>query len=146
MYIEVASYLPPRLYCQAVDRERDCRVSISTLLLRDDKEVRCPGQEEEIAQLMFYTVSDLSERRPCAYSMTMANWQTRLRIPLTGTVDGLKDRKRTRQVQVSATIVAGVLEYTPLVVGRVEVEVKDRDKRATCKAVGDPHITTFDGK
>ncbi|KAK7469526.1 hypothetical protein BaRGS_00036472, partial [Batillaria attramentaria] len=146
MYMEISSFLPPRLYCQADDRERDCQVAVSTLLLRENKEVRCPRSDQDISQLVFYTASDFAARRPCTYSLTMQNWGSRMRIPVTGTVDGLKDRKQKRRVQVSATIVAGVLEYPTINLGQVEVEVKDRDKRAICSAIGDPHVTTFDGK
>ena len=145
-YIEVSSFLPPRLYCEPLDRDRDCRVSVTTQLLRTDKEVQCPGESGALSQLVFYTDSDLSDDTPCTYSLTMNNWQSAFRIPLSGTVDGLKDRNQKRVVKVTATISASGLEYQPLILGEVQVEVKDRDKRATCSAVGDPHITSFDGK
>lgn len=145
-YIEVASFLPPRLYCEPVDRDRDCRVSVTPQLLRADKEVQCPGESSALSQVVFYTDSDLSDDTPCTYSLTMNNWQSAFRIPLSGTVDGLKDRNQRRVVKVTATISASGLVYPSLTLGEVQVEVKDRDKRATCSAVGDPHVTTFDGK
>lgn len=76
----------------------------------------------------------------------MANWRSQLRIPVTGTVDGLKDRNRLRIVNVTATIIASGLEFESLTLGRVNVNVKDRDESSICSAVGDPHITTFDKK
>lgn len=96
---------------------------------------------------MFYTDSALSQPdTPCAYALTMNNWQTAFRIPVAGTIDGLKDRNQKRTVLVKATIYASGLLYERIPLGEVEVEVMDRDKRATCQAIGDPHHHTFDNK
>ena len=146
-YIQVSSFLPPRLYCEAVDRDRDCYVLVTPQLLRKNKEVMCPSQDTELAQVVFFTDPELSDAdRACAYTLTMSNWQQDFRIPLTGAVDGLKDGRKNREVKVQAKIYASGLLYETITLGEVEVEVKDRDRRSTCAATGDPHIKTFDKK
>lgn len=145
-YIDVVSYLPPRLYCPSEDRSLECRVSITPTLLRKDKEVRCPGNRQTISQVVLYTDVGVSVVQPCSYWLTMDNWRSQLRIPLAGTMDGLKDNDRQTSVQVKATIIASGLAFESVVLGQVQVNVKDSDSSAICSAKGDPHITTTDGK
>ncbi|RUS80661.1 hypothetical protein EGW08_011565, partial [Elysia chlorotica] len=154
--IQVKSTIPPSLFCPLEDRGDDCSLHISAKLLKIDEEIKCPVDLGgfEITQLVFPLSSSAStpSDATCRYDINILTtqemrWEASVTIQVLGTVDLIKDGDQERSVQLTATIIAGGLNFGSVTAGKVKVNVKDRDGiRRRCESMGDPHHRTFDGR
>lgn len=119
-FINVTTTLPPRLYCLAEDRNRDCHITVSASVILDKKEVKCP-QGPQISPLVFPGSETYKIDGACGYRITMDTWTSPLKVPIQGTVNQLKDGDKIRQVQIIASVVAAGVEYDSRFVGTVKV-------------------------
>lgn len=119
--IEVTATIPPRLFCAQPDRNGACKLFVQTVMEKEKKELKCPGSDEVIYQAVFGMDMSSTERRPCHHEIRMSVWSQILKIPIRGSVDGLKDKDQKREFKVTATIEIGGLVYSTLKVGQVKV-------------------------
>lgn len=109
------SLLPPHLLCGGQLNQTDCEVIVDVRLKKYNKDFYCNG--EVIPQAVFGVVSKVNHSgtsfRPCGFYITAKNWWSVLSIPVVGTIDGLRDRKQTRWVSISISVIkANKIEHT----------------------------------
>ncbi|XP_041370718.1 uncharacterized protein LOC121384400 [Gigantopelta aegis] len=144
-YVDVRCSIPPRLLCTMRDRDAGCSLVVTTELKRERREQRCPTGFE-VSQAVFVMDTMQAAQEPCQYQIDGHAWMNTLRIPVKGSIDDLKDRDKKRDIIITAHVVITDLVVQSVVVGQVDLTVKDRDRSALCLSSGDPHFTTFDKK
>ena len=61
-------------------------------------------------------------------------------------IDGVNDGDKVRSLQLTARVEDPSLGVKEFDIGRIQLNIIDMDKKATCSSINDPHTTTFDKK
>ncbi|XP_056005500.1 uncharacterized protein LOC130050218 isoform X5 [Ostrea edulis] len=136
VYINVTSTVPPRLFYDKAHQNNQCNVTVFAELVKE-KETKCPGSRTPVSQVVFGV--NTFHNKPCYYPITMDTWNTGILIPVKASVDSLKDRDQTRNIQLYVTTPNTTKQFST-----VKVTVVDENKIAVCSSINDPHMTTFD--
>ncbi|GFS24154.1 von Willebrand factor D and EGF domain-containing protein [Elysia marginata] len=142
--LQVKTTVPPAFFCKQADGGK-CSVEVLTQIKQERGELRC-SRREVIPQLVLGTsVIGNGGDKKCGVKINDKNWKGGVSIPVKATVDGVVDRNRVRKVKVSVRIVGQVtMDVQTVQCGEISFKAVDRDKKAFCASVNDPHITTFD--
>lgn len=82
----------------------------------------------------------------CSIEITQDNWQDAHRFVLAAKIDLKFDGNQTRNVTLVYRKMVGDQVKETRTLCTYKVIVIDRDDKAQCKSINDPHITTFDGQ
>ncbi|XP_050396690.1 von Willebrand factor D and EGF domain-containing protein-like [Patella vulgata] len=143
-HIDIKTNVPPQLLCPTGNKGQ-CHVQLVATITAN-KECRC-SENIVFPQLVIGWKPSLGYTKPfCGSSVTVGNWESMIQIPVKATVDGLYDKDMYRYVHVVAVITGSIIHKTETHdIGKVKVQIYNRDYKATCASVNDPHITSFDG-
>lgn len=102
-YINVHSTVPPRMFCDYLDRQDEvCSVRFVANII-STHESRCPDGRE-ITQAVIGWQGSGKDDAFCGSVIDDMSWNTNHRIPIKATIDSLKDKDQIRTVQVSLEI------------------------------------------
>ncbi|XP_041368567.1 uncharacterized protein LOC121382945 isoform X2 [Gigantopelta aegis] len=140
---QIASSFPPSFLCQA--GWTSCSVSVRWELAAADGDLRC-GDGRVANQLVFGGKPPLDDAC-CDVTFTDINWRESRSVRVIAKRDSLVDGDHTRLVHFKYRVTSDNSTTPALTtVQSFNLSVIDGDRRAVCKSVGDPHITTFDGR
>ncbi|XP_012937254.1 uncharacterized protein LOC106011603 [Aplysia californica] len=144
--VQVRPTCPPSALCKPEDNGR-CTVQITTVITTQRREIRCSRREIKPQAVLGVTdIKTGSSSSVCGVEVTKDNWQKPVTIPVKATIDKVIDRDQTRVIQVSIRVTGKITGTTEThEIGKVPVKAIDRDRRAQCSSVNDPHMKTFDG-
>ncbi|GFN75653.1 von Willebrand factor d and egf domain-containing protein, partial [Plakobranchus ocellatus] len=148
--VTIISVLPPRVFCPPPSGNAtngQCVITISSYFAKAGNNLQCVN-DAPVPQAVI-VVEDASEKDKslyCGATLTDLNWQTGVKVWLAATPDGRSDGNKKIYLECSASLLAYSVTQWTFSIGRVQVNVFDRDLSGECKLTGDPHITPYLGR
>ncbi|ESO81961.1 hypothetical protein LOTGIDRAFT_170497 [Lottia gigantea] len=144
--VDIKSNTPPQLLCPTGNKGR-CEVQLVSTIIAAKKEYKCSKYVVIPQMVIGWTPSGGLTKPFCGTSLSVSNWEKTIQIPVKATIDGLYDRDAYRQMKAEVVITGTVTQKTESysIGNELKVIAINRDFKAVCGSVNDPHMTTFDG-